>query len=265
MVFALGGGDALAALESTAFDVVVTDMRMPGLDGVQLLTETIRLSPSTVRIVLSGQTDRSQAVRAAGVAHQFIVKPSSSETVQAVIDRVCQQRDLLPEAPLRAAAGALRAVPVPALRLEALREALRAAETNHAVLARIVEADPGLLAKLLQLVNSAFFGAPRDVADVETALRLLGPALLRELLDSGEVFAPSGDADAAAPISLEAAPSTVDVLRAFGPTVMGAAAGGSPDVAARLGAYVLGLWNLPDALVDAVSPSAAAPTDSAPR
>jgi DNA-binding NarL/FixJ family response regulator len=249
MVFALGGSAALSELERAPFDVVVTDMRMPGMDGVQLLLEATRIRPSAVRVVLSGQTERAQAVRAAGVAHQFIVKPSSSEAVRAVIDRVCCVRDQLPEEELRAVAGALRIVPVLPANFDTLRAALHGPDPSQESLARIIGADPGLTAKVLQLVNSAFFGAPREVGDVAAGVALLDPGLLREILDSGEVLAPL---DAAAVDGLPECPegaSTAEVLRGFGPLVMRGAERRDPARAARIGAYLLGLWNLPVALV----------------
>jgi len=57
MVFAAGGDEALAAIDRQTFDIIVTDMRMPGMDGAQLLEEVQRRSPQTLRMVLSGQSD----------------------------------------------------------------------------------------------------------------------------------------------------------------------------------------------------------------
>lgn len=286
MVFALGGEAALAELQDATFDVVVTDMRMPGIDGVELLLKASRIRPSAVRVVLSGQTERASAVRAAAVAHQFIVKPSSSEAVRMVIERVCQIREVLPDEELRAAVGCIRTVPVLAANYDALSEALDRSDPSPDEIGRIVRADPGLAAKLLQLVNSAFFGAPREVGEVTTAVQLLGSATLRELVQSGEVWMPVAElehdhlhpANGRSHAAAEAADSdrsndqiayTVGLLQDLGPLLIAAPGwiGMHPqdsvtaaELPARIGAYLLGLWNLPAFLLDGITE----PVTSAP-
>jgi len=69
MAFAPGGGAALAIMEAAPFDVVVSDMRMPEMDGATLLTQVRNLYPQVVRIVLSGHAELSAALRVVPVAH----------------------------------------------------------------------------------------------------------------------------------------------------------------------------------------------------
>ncbi|MDJ0855264.1 MAG: response regulator, partial [Desulfobacterales bacterium] len=58
MTFAAGGREALDAMQAQPFDVVISDMRMPEMDGAQLLEVVKRDYPQVVRIILSGQLDR---------------------------------------------------------------------------------------------------------------------------------------------------------------------------------------------------------------
>lgn len=81
MVFALGGYEALAELSRGTVDVVVTDMRMPGMDGAQLLAQVKTVSPSTARLVLSGHAEKEAILRALPVAHQFLSKPCGGGTL----------------------------------------------------------------------------------------------------------------------------------------------------------------------------------------
>src|SRR5579862_1975913 len=86
MRFANSGQEALAMLEEGSYDVIVSDMRMPGMDGAQLLETVRERYPGMIRIVLSGHSDVEAALRAVPVAHQFLAKPCDAEKLQAAID-----------------------------------------------------------------------------------------------------------------------------------------------------------------------------------
>jgi len=190
MVFAEGGAPALAELTAAPVDVVVSDMRMPGMDGGQLLEQVAALSPATIRIVLSGQTDDQAASRIVPVAHQFLMKPCDPETLRDVIERACALRDLLGDPILRETVGAIESLPpVPGVYL-ALGRALSNPESSLDDIAGVVERDAALTAKVLQLVNSSFFGQRREVSSVRQACALLGTGLIRSLGLAHEVFAP---------------------------------------------------------------------------
>ena len=72
---ALSGADALLAMDREAFDVVVSDMRMPGMNGAQLLTRVRDRHPATARLILSGFTNEEAVLCSIGPAHQFFAKP----------------------------------------------------------------------------------------------------------------------------------------------------------------------------------------------
>lgn len=188
MEFASGGPAALAACESSPFDVVVTDMRMPGMDGAMLLAEVQERYPATVRIVLSGHTEREAASRAVRVAHQFLMKPCSTEILKSVIDRACGLRDLLMDETLRSVVGQIDSLPaVPSLYAE-LTEVLTDPDASPEEVTRVLARDMSMSAKLLQLVNSSFFGVSREVSSLETAVGLLGNQMVRQLTLSAEAL-----------------------------------------------------------------------------
>jgi DNA-binding NtrC family response regulator len=83
--FALGGAAAIKILESRSFDVIVTDMRMPGIDGNALLKLVIESHPHMLRIVLSADSDDQAFIRSVGVAHQYLSKPCSVEDLRSTI------------------------------------------------------------------------------------------------------------------------------------------------------------------------------------
>ena len=87
MEFCEGAEQAMAAMAREHFDVVVTDMRMPGMDGAELLTRVRDQYPDTVRIVLSGQSEQERILRAVGPAHQYLSKPCDPEFLRLTITR----------------------------------------------------------------------------------------------------------------------------------------------------------------------------------
>ena len=301
MTFALGGPAALAEVRSNPFDVVVTDMRMPDVDGATLLRHVYAETPHTVRIVLSGQTDQATAMRTMRIAHQFLSKPCEPGALHQVIDRCCALQSLLGDELLRQTVGGVDVLPgLPQVYAELARLA-ESADTGVGELAEVVEQDPALCAKLLQLVNSSYFGLARSVSRMEQAISYLGINIVRSLVLSHEICEsadrvplPPGfsiaryqahallTANIARTIMRQEARALADdafmagmlhdigelLLATRAPTVLAAslaeaelhrlpldavdrARGGATHATA--GAYLLGLWNLPFGIVEAVA------------
>ncbi len=186
--FAQGGPQALEFLAVTPVDVIVSDMMMPGMDGAELLTEVMKRHPRVVRLVLSGHSEREGVLRLVGPAHQYLSKPCTAEELRAVIGRALALRDLLSDPALRELVSGIRSLPsVPAL-YERLNEELRQAEPSISRIVEIVSQDAGMAAKILQIVNSAFFGLPQPAADVTEAVQYLGVATLQALVLSAQAF-----------------------------------------------------------------------------
>ena len=95
MEFAASGKEALGFLSKSLFDVVVSDMRMPEMDGTELLDTIMERYPETVRIMLSGHSDRDMILRSVMCVHQFLAKPCNADTIKYTIERTCKLRDLL--------------------------------------------------------------------------------------------------------------------------------------------------------------------------
>src|SRR5581483_110644 len=74
IAFATSGQEALAILSQDSYDVIITDMRMPGMDGGQLLSEVRARHPHVVRVLLSDQSDLDAVLRSVSSAHQCLSK-----------------------------------------------------------------------------------------------------------------------------------------------------------------------------------------------
>jgi len=186
------GPQALEAMAQTPFDVVITDMRMPGMDGAQLLDLVKTKFPRTVRIILSGQSDRETILRSVGPSHQYLSKPCDLDELKQRLVRAFALRDMLNDTHLKEVIGRLKTVPsLPALYI-AVTEALRSPETPIAKIGDLIAQDMGMCAKVLQLANSAFFGLSCHVSSPQQAVSLIGVENLKALVLSVQVFSDLG-------------------------------------------------------------------------
>jgi len=186
---------ALAELAKQPYDVIVSDLRMPGLDGVALLTRVAELYPRTVRIVLSGHSDEEAALKMIHVAHQFLAKPCTAETVHQVIARAVDLTRLLPDRKLQTLVGQAGSLPCsPPLHQQLLQLATTDDAPSAEEMARLIKQDPGMTSKLLQVASSAFFNSASSVTDVESAIMRLGFRTLRNLAHSFGVVPPAAHA-----------------------------------------------------------------------
>ncbi|MFN8058634.1 MAG: response regulator [Vicinamibacterales bacterium] len=188
MAFALGGEAALESLAASPVDVIVSDMLMPGMDGATLLSHVKERYPTVIRIVLSGHAEPEQVARVLPVSHQYLSKPCDAETLRHAIERACELREFVLDPAAREAVGRLASLPsVPGLYWELTR---RVADPKAGPndIADIVSRDPAMSAKLLQIVNSAYFGLAQRVTSIHQAVAYLGIELVRALALTAHIF-----------------------------------------------------------------------------
>ena len=186
--FAGSGPEALTALGENEIDVVVSDIRMPGMDGVELLSAVRANYPRVIRLALSGHAEAELELECAQAAHQFLAKPADVKQIKQAIDRISMLKAHLDNEDLRCAVSSLRSLPsVPSLYQKIQQEAADPEGTIGAI-GEIISQDVAMSAKVLQLVNSAFFGSAREVDTVEKAAALLGFDVLKSLVLAQKVF-----------------------------------------------------------------------------
>jgi len=275
--------DALDRLRSGGPGDVVVAFDLPGMDGVNLLARLRDEYPWVARILVAPPPAIAIGFRIADLAHQVLPAGSPPEQLREALCRTLRLRELLADERLRALAGAVDGLPSLPRVYGDLTAALESPNCGAAEIAAVVCRDPALAAKILQLVNSSFFGLPRQVTALPEAVAYLGVATVRSLVLSTEamsLFRPAAragglDVDALSARSVAtaseaarlAAPEyrsdafTAGLLSDVGLVLLAAKA---PELLRRdeaelgfthggAGAYLLGLWGLPSGVVEAVA------------
>ena len=180
--YAESASEALEILSKEPIDVVVTETRLTGMNGLELLSEIKGQYPHIVRIILSGYSDRDVILKTVEIAHQYISKPWENETLKSTINRAFMMRDLLAKDSLKDVISRIDSLPVlPTLYVE-LMEELKSEDSSMQKVGKIISKDIGMTAKILQLVNSSFFGIRQHISSPESAVKLLGLDLVKSIV-----------------------------------------------------------------------------------
>ncbi len=188
MKFVVSGAEAIDAFEQRHFDLIVSDVRMPGMDGGQLLTLVKQRWPTTVRIIVSGYSDPVQSVRLTSLAHQYVAKPCDGRLLENIIERCFNLQDLLSQQPLRKVVGRIGKLPAMPKTYGRLQAALSQPSVTAGEVGDIVNADAAIASKVLQITNSAFFRLRKPMVRIKDAVTYLGFATIRNLVLSAEIF-----------------------------------------------------------------------------
>ena len=189
MEFVNSGAEALNLLSRSSFDVIASDIHMPEMDGRKLLDSVRKCYPSTVRIILSENRDKETVLKSAESAHQFLMKSCEAETIKYTIERSCKLKDLLKNETLIKLITGIKDLPsVPSLYRLIVKE-MQSPDASLKKVGYIISQDISMSAKILQFVNSAYFGLPHKILDPQKAAVYLGIETLKALVLSTSVFA----------------------------------------------------------------------------
>jgi HD-like signal output (HDOD) protein len=192
MEFVDGGAKALELMKQRTFDIVVSDMRMPGMNGAQLLNILAAEYPDTIRIILSGHADQELITQCLGSAHQYLSKPCDPELLKRLVNETCRLGEEVTSDRVRQVVGSLKRLPSVPATYQKLSEALAREGASAVELGRIISRDIGMTAKILKLVNSAFFGLRRELSNPTEAVNYLGTETVRSLVLANGIFEESG-------------------------------------------------------------------------
>jgi len=188
MVFEEGGEAALATLQDAPCDVVVSDMKMPGMDGAEFLSKVREKYPASIRIALSGETDAHMIYRCVQHAHQYLAKPCDADSLVSAVKRASRLRELMHDEKLEAVIANMTSLPSLPEQYDQIMQELQSEDPSLQKIGGIIEGDVAMSAKILQLVNSAFFGLARHMSSPSEAAMYLGVDVLKSLVLTTGVF-----------------------------------------------------------------------------
>lgn len=189
MSFAQSAEEALEAMRKFPdFDVVVTDLNMEGMSGADFLLQVREEFPGTVRFVLSGSTDSQMILKVSNVAHQILGKPCEPRQLYSKVSRAFELRDQLNSDALKTVLHQMGKLPALPVVYQKVLEEMVKEDASVGEIGRLVERDPALSAKVLQIVNSAYMGVRNPVSNLVQACSMLGLTNLKNVVLMAEVF-----------------------------------------------------------------------------
>jgi HD-like signal output (HDOD) protein/CheY-like chemotaxis protein len=188
MTFASSGKDALDILGNKPMDVIVSDLRMPEMDGSQLLAEVKKRHPQVVRIILSGQLDQEMTLKSVKLAHQSLSKPCDAEILKNTLAKIFALRDFLSNESIEKIVSQIESLPsIPSIYTDIIAE-MESSDPSINKIGDIISKDVSMTAKILQIVNSAFFGLFRKISSPKEAVMMLGTDTIKALVLSVKIF-----------------------------------------------------------------------------
>lgn len=180
--FASSGASALELMANTDFDVIVSDMRMPEMTGAELLSIVRDKHPHVARIILSGYAEKEALLQSVGPSHQYLAKPCDPESLKSIIERALSIQKAFGRENIRELVSQLGKIPTPSPTYHRLIDEITSPRATIQSVAKIIESDIALAVQTLKLTNSAYFGLPSKVRNIEQAVRHLGFETLRNLV-----------------------------------------------------------------------------------
>jgi len=188
MFFAVSGADGLQVLAKERIDVVVSDMRMPGMDGSEFLDEVSSRYPDVIRIILSGHSEKEYLMKSAKIAHRYLSKPCEPEVLKKNIDDSFKNHRVLENEKVKKIVTGMKSVPTIPEVYTKIENEMRKDDFSLKAIGEIIEQDPGMSAGVLKLVNSSFFGVANNISSPKQAVNLLGIEIIKGLILSAYFY-----------------------------------------------------------------------------
>jgi HD-like signal output (HDOD) protein/CheY-like chemotaxis protein len=188
MIFVSSAKEAIDTLGTEYFDVIVSDVLMPDMNGLELLNRVMKAYPKIIRIILSGHFDEDMTMGSIRLAHQSLHKPCSLDDLKSTIQRALRLQDELEGDELKEIVARMDRLPSLPILYDKIIKTLNSPDASMRKVGEIISMDMGMTAKVLQLVNSAYFGLRRHINTPAEAVVYLGLEQIKALVLSVHIF-----------------------------------------------------------------------------
>ncbi len=188
LAFKEGGLNAIEYMKTHPVDIIITDMRMPGVSGLDLLNHVNKVYPETIRIILSGHAEKTVVLQSIGLAHQYFSKPANTDDIIEAIYQIISVRKALKQPEMLKTFTQMRSIPCLPTIYHKIMDMLQSDDISMKSIGDLIMLDIGLSAKILQLINSSFFSVGKKIIDIYQAINLLGLDTLRDLILTIQIF-----------------------------------------------------------------------------
>ncbi|SCA62466.1 Uncharacterized protein SCG7109_AA_00520 [Chlamydiales bacterium SCGC AG-110-M15] len=188
IAFANSGKEALEQFANTSFDVIVSDIRMPEMDGTELLKIVKEKYPQTIRLALSGEMGKEFGYKVARIVNQCLSKPASADQIKAAINRASGMKKALQNDDIKERVSQMEHLPSLPDMYNKIKQIIESPSASMSDVADVISKDMAMTAKILQLANSAFFGIARKITSIKHAVTMLGLELIADLVLTVHLF-----------------------------------------------------------------------------
>lgn len=185
------GEDALKVFANNDVDLVVADMRMPNMNGHQLLRKVKERHPGVMRLILSGYAQEQEIFKSLldGSARMYVLKPWDNATLLQIVENIFQIRDVLGKGDLLTRIQEMSTLPtLPAIYERFCQMIDRDAEARE--IASMIELDQATAAQVLHMANSAFFGL--KTGSIQHAIVYLGLRVIKDVILASTILDAKG-------------------------------------------------------------------------
>ncbi len=182
MFFSGDADEAIRIIKEKDIQLVVCEMKVYASDKRDFIEIVKDDFPEIIRFVLSGYSDEKTSMQAMKSAHQYLLKPSDVNLLKDKIDYSIGLVKYVKNKELQKFLNGVNELPIlPQVYFE-LEKELNSEMISNKKIGEMISGNPSLVTKILQLVNSAFFGLSSKIIDVTQAINILGLNVIKSLV-----------------------------------------------------------------------------------
>jgi putative nucleotidyltransferase with HDIG domain len=187
-VFSPSREETIEHIENRAFDAFICNVSGADSAEAELFFTAYEKRPEMLRFALTNPTKKETRIELAKYVHQCIAKPFDGWDLISILEKTLNNGSLLENDDLKRLIGKIKALPTLPRLYSQITEEINSTNVSLERIGKMIENDPAICAKVLQLVNSAFFGLKQNVTNPTQAITFLGVETIRDLVLTCDIF-----------------------------------------------------------------------------